>query len=137
MRYFKAAKSPSSRQGHGEPQQADYQLFNINAVENTATGPLAVATASSSLGKDTSEADQDHNVSPCHSDKESETEGPTLQPLKRQYTAPPVPWELAITCQPPLLTTLKGAQTVCQCHVCSLSCCQHVVKKLNQWRFNY
>lgn len=74
-RYFKAAESSSSQL---HPQQEDCQpRANIGAVEtNTAASEsLAVATASSDHGKDTSQASQ-----PSHSDNESETGGPTRQP---------------------------------------------------------
>ncbi len=65
-------------------EQHDQDL--LKKTENTAmvTGLLTVAAASSSfaLGKDTSEADQDHHASPCHTglEKESEAEELTLQP---------------------------------------------------------
>lgn len=79
-RYLKAAESSSSQL---HPQQEDCQpRANIGAVErNTAASKsLAVATASSDYGKDTSQADRDHASQPSHSDNESETGGPTLQP---------------------------------------------------------
>lgn len=69
-RCFKAAGS-SSPQLH--PQQEDCQPRAIGAVETnkTASGSLAVATASSNHGKDTSQADRDHASQSSQSDKES------------------------------------------------------------------